>query len=400
LNRKDKNRLLALLSTAHSLNHSLFIVLPIYLTQVANEFGTTRETIGLVAAVSGFLYGAGSLVGGSLSDRLSEVKTITLSLMFAGLSTLLFLIAHDLLLFTVSMLLVSAGASLYHPTANSIISKIFQTNMAEAMGLHGTGGNIGYMFAPLITVALGDLWGWRSPWIFFGLLSTLVSVLVLKAPRISIKKNQSKVKVKEVIKVQGLLILLVYNVMVGLYFKGVDFIFPSFVDNRFSLTLPKETVSTLKGLALFSILAIGILGQWLGGKASDKFSSRKALITTSFFVSLSLFLLPTVSEPFLAISLFVPLYGIFFYAHQPALNSLAGLITPDTMRGTMYGILFFFSFGLGSASTAIATSMADRYSLNIAFYTLTAFSLAALLVSFLVPANRSTRNNNEKGDSR
>ena len=400
MNRKDKNRLLALLSTAHSLNHSLFIVLPIYLTQVANEFGTTRETIGLVAAVSGFLYGAGSLVGGSLSDRLSEVKTITLSLMFAGLSTLLFLIAHDLLLFTVSMLLVSAGASLYHPTANSIISKIFQTNMAEAMGLHGTGGNIGYMFAPLITVALGDLWGWRSPWIFFGLLSTLVSVLVLKAPRISIKKNQSKVKVKEVIKVQGLLILLVYNVMVGLYFKGVDFIFPSFVDNRFSLTLPKETVSTLKGLALFSILAIGILGQWLGGKASDKFSSRKALITTSFFVSLSLFLLPTVSEPFLAISLFVPLYGIFFYAHQPALNSLAGLITPDTMRGTMYGILFFFSFGLGSASTAIATSMADRYSLNIAFYTLTAFSLAALLVSFLVPANRSTRNNNEKGDSR
>jgi len=389
LNKGDKSLLLTLLSAAHSLNHSLFLVLPFYLFQVATEFGTTRETIGLVAAMSGFLYGAGSLLGGSLSDRLGEVKTITLSLAFAGSSTLIFLVAHDLSSFSLALLLVGAGASLYHPTANSVISKVFHTNMAEAMGIHGTGGNVGYMFAPLVTVALGDLWGWRYPWIFFGLLSVLVSLLILKTSRIPFKKNDANLKMRDVIKVQGLLILLAYNLLVGLYFKGVEFIFPSFVEDSFLPIFPREVISTLKGSAVFGIFAAGIFGQWLGGKASDRFGSRKALITTSFFVSLSLFILPTVSEPLLAVSLFVPLYGLFFYAHQPALNSLAGLITPDNMKGTMFGILFFFSFGLGSASTAIASSLAFAYNLDVAFYALLGFSLAALFLSLFSPSKRS-----------
>lgn len=249
--------------------------MPLYLFQVATEFGATTATIGLVAAISGFIYGAGSLLGGSLSDRLGEVKTITLSLAFAGSSTLIFIVARDLSTFSVALLLVGAGASLYHPTANSIISKVFQTNMAEAMGIHGTGGNVGYMFAPLVTVALGDLWGWRYPWIFFGLLSIIVSLLILKTSRISVKKNEVKVRLKDLVKVQGLPILLAFNMLAGLYYKGVDFIFPSFVETRFQPFFSKDVVSTLKGSAVFGMLAVGILGQWVGGKASDKFGSKK-----------------------------------------------------------------------------------------------------------------------------
>ena len=388
MEQRDKKLLLTLLSGAHSLNHSLFLVLPFFLFQVASEFGTTTETIGLIAAITGFIYGFGSLVGGPLSDKLGEVKTITLSLSVSGFSTLIFLIAHDIPSFSVAFLLVGIGAGLYHPTANSIISKMYQANMAEAMGLHGTGGNIGYMLAPLATAAIGNLWGWRYPWIFFGLLSVLVSILILKTKTPS-HKNTVKTKVKDVIKTPGLKTVLIYNMMVGLYFKGVDFIFPSFIAFRFSPIFQAEIVSALKGIAVFSLLAAGILGQWLGGKASDRFGSRTALIITSVFVSLSLFLLPTVPEAFVSLFLFVPIYGFFFYAHQPALNSLAGLITPNEMRGTMYGILFFFSFGLGSASTAIAASVAQRYDLNMAFYAIMFFSLIALLLSLFVPSNKT-----------
>jgi len=390
LNQEGKRLLLTLLSAAHSLNHSLFLVLPFFLYQVAIEFGTTPETIGLIAAIIGFIYGFGSLIGGPLSDRLGEVKTITLSLAFSGFSTLLFLVAHDLSSFSLAFLLIGVGASLYHPTANSIISKTFQTNMAEAMGLHGTGGNFGYMFAPLAIAAMGNLWGWRYPWILFGALSILIGVLILKTSKPLSTANTIKTRVKDVVKVSGLKTVLIYNLMVGLYFKGVDFIFPSFIAFRFDpiFVAEPEIVSALKGIAVFSLLGVGILGQWLGGKASDRFGSREALIIASVFVSLSLFLLPAVSQPYVSVALFVPLYGFFFYAHQPALNSLAGLITPQGMRGTMYGILFFFSFGLGSASTAIATSIAQRYDLNMAFYALMLFSLAALLLSLFIPSNK------------
>jgi len=191
LGEKGKGLLLTLLGAAHSLNHSLFLVLPLFLLDVVVEFSSTKETIGLIAAVTGFIYGAGSLVGGTLSDRLGEIKTITLSLALAGASTFIFLAARDLAMFSLGLLCMGAWASLYHPTANSIISKVFRDNMAEAMGLHGTGGNVGYMFAPLIAVATGSLWGWRYPLVLFGLLSICVSIMILKLPKVRVEKNQN-----------------------------------------------------------------------------------------------------------------------------------------------------------------------------------------------------------------
>ena len=383
-----KGLLLALLGAAHSLNHSLFLVLPLFLLDVVTEFSSTTESIGLIAAVSGFIYGAGSLVGGSLSDRLGEIKTITLSLALAGASTFIFLVARDLVVFSLGLLCMGAWASLYHPTANSIISKVFKANMAEAMGLHGTGGNVGYMFTPLITVAMGSLWGWRYPLLFFGLLSIVVSVLILKLPKVRVDGNQKGIKRVDVIKTPGLLTLLIYNLIAGLYFKGVEFIFPTFVQYRFTAFFEKGLIATIKGVAVFGIFAAGILGQWLGGKASDSFGSKKALIGTSTGVSLSMFLLLLMiaPQPILGVSLFVLLYGLCFYGHQPALNSLAGLVTPESMRGTMFGILFFFSFGLGSASTFIAAFFAENYSIESAFLVLMMFSVSALLLSFFAPS--------------
>jgi len=402
LGEKGRRLLLPLLGAAHSLNHSLFLVLPLFLWDVAKEFSSTIDTIGLIAAATGFIYGAGSLVGGSLSDRLGEIKTVTLSLALAGASTIIFFVARDLAVFSLGLLCVGTWASLYHPTANSIISKVFRANMAEAMGLHGTGGNVGYMFAPLITVAMGSLWGWRYPLLFFGLLSILVSILILKLPKVHVERNQGRVRSVDVIKTPGLLTLLTYNVLVGLYFKGVEFIFPTFVQLRFSEFFEKELIATIKGVAVFGIFAAGILGQWLGGKASDSFGSKRALIGTSIGVSLSMFLLLLLvsPQPILGVSVFVLLYGLCFYGHQPALNSLAGLITPGNMRGTMFGILFFFSFGLGSLSTFIAASFA-RYSLESAFLVLMIFSVVALLLSFFAPSHekRSKNNETERGES-
>ena len=64
--QQPKRSLLLFLGVAHSLNHSIFLVIPLYLTQIAQDLTTTIETIGFVVAVSGFIYGLGSLLGGPL----------------------------------------------------------------------------------------------------------------------------------------------------------------------------------------------------------------------------------------------------------------------------------------------------------------------------------------------
>ncbi len=376
--RKKESLLLALLGIAHSLNHSLFLVLPLYLTDVVNEFMTTKEAVGLMAAISGFIYGAGALVGGALSDRIGEVKTLFLSLALAGASTFIFPLAHGLLAFSVALICMSSWASLYHPTANSLISKVFRTNMAEAMGLHGTGGNVGFMFAPIVAVAIGNAWGWRYPLMLFGALSIIISALILRAADAPLT-GQVKVRTYDVVKAPGLWTLLAYNVAVGLYFKGVEFMLPTFLRHVFGFP------STLVATSVFLVLAIGILGQWIGGKASDSIGPKGALVTTSAGVPISLLLLLTIPNPSISVLSFVLIYGLCFYGHQPALNSFAGLITSEEMRGAAFGMLFFSSFGLGSISIAIASSLADRYGLEASFYVMMIFSTIALLSSFLTP---------------
>jgi len=50
---------LLLLGLAHSLNHSLFLVLPPLLEEITQDLGASYQAIGAVATVSFFLYGAG-----------------------------------------------------------------------------------------------------------------------------------------------------------------------------------------------------------------------------------------------------------------------------------------------------------------------------------------------------
>ena len=381
MEERKKRLLLALLGGAHSLNHSLFLVLPLFLLTIVNEFKTSVEIIGFVSGASYFIYGAGGIVGGQISDRIGEVNTITAGLALSGASTLIFLVAHDFTMLIIGLLLMAAFASVYHAIANSFISKIFQKNMAEAMGIHGTGGNIGYMLAPTIAVALGSTWGWRSSFLFFGIFSIILSILIFKISPLITEETRTQARIQDITRVPKLWTLILYNIAIGLFYKGLDFILPTFLENK---NLP----TIIMGSAVSAILAVGTLGQWISGKASDKWSSKNVLITTSAGTALGLLCLLTIPLPIVGILIFILVYGFSFYGHQPALNSLAGLITPDNLRGTVFGVLFFFSFGLGSVSTAIAGVLADRYSLNSALCIMTLFSFAAFLLSFLVPTEK------------
>ncbi|MFQ6074128.1 MAG: MFS transporter, partial [Candidatus Bathyarchaeia archaeon] len=96
MSEKGRNRLLVLLSAAHSLNHSLFLIAPPLLLIIMLDLETSKLALGIVGTASSFIYGIGSLVGGPLSDRVNEVKIIALCLAFAGASTLILLFANDI----------------------------------------------------------------------------------------------------------------------------------------------------------------------------------------------------------------------------------------------------------------------------------------------------------------
>jgi len=347
---------------------------------IVKETGASLQAMGLIATAGYFLYGAGALLGGTLSDLIGEARIVAVSLAFAGLSTFIFIISPSLIGFAIGLILMSAWASLYHPTANSLISKTFQSGMSEAMGIHGMGGSTGQVFAPIASVTLGILFGWRIPFVAIGVLCILSSLFFLKVPFERGKRSREKRDFLVVFKNPGLRSLLIYNITIGLYFRGTELFFPTFLVN--ARYFPLE----LAGLAATSILAAGILGQWLGGKGAKRYGSRRTIVASSIGVLASLLLLQAVNDPAISAIVFVALYGVSVYTAQPAANSITGYITPEEVRGIIFGIMFFAAFGLGSVSSSLGGFVADRYGLGAVFYLMGFFSLLSLLATFAIPS--------------
>jgi MFS family permease len=381
----EKNTQLALLGAAHSLNHSLFVITPPLMAMIMNTLGVTKLIIGSIATIASFIYGAGSLIGGPLGDKIGEAKTIILCLTLSGLSTFIMLAAasaSNTYAYIMALVLIAAWASFYHPTANCLISRVFTSNVGETMGLHGVGGTLGTVLTPTIAWFIGSIFGWAWAFVTFGVLSMLLALPFLKA----FKKTNCEVtntsSILNALKIRELWILLIFNVAIGLFMKGVELYFPIYLSTN------RNIDEMWASIALTLVLAAGVPGQWLGGKAADRFGSKRVLIVTSFGVCVSLLSILFVPVYVVGIALFIVFYGLSFYGHQPALNSLTGLLSPENQRGAVYGIFFFTSFGIGSLSQTLAGYIADAYGLDLAFGMFAAFAFAALLLSFKLPSNK------------
>ena len=388
---------LSLLGAAHSLNHSLFLVAPPLLIIIGqNLLGQNLEAnsfvLGVVGTITSLIYGTGSLVAGPLSDRTSEVKIISLALVLAGASTFLLLFARDIIVYSLALFLMAAWASLYHPTANSLISKEFHEQMGEAMGVHGLVASFGGMLTPIVAFVIGIAVDWRVSFIFFGVMSIIVG-LVISRNRSQAQKEQSTVGMLEVLRIKGLLTILAFNIAIGLYMKGVEYFLPTYLTLKSFQPLGEETAKIWAATAATLVLAGGVPGQWLGGRAADRLGSKKVLMTVSAGILAALLFLQFAPSTFafLGVAAFIVLYGLSFYGHQPALNSLTGIMTPPERRGAIYGIFFFTSFGLGSVSQVITGYYMRNYGVESSFYVLTVFAAIALVLSLIIPDKRANQ---------
>ena len=84
--KKDTIDLL-LLGVAHSLNHSLFLVIPPLLDNITKDLGASFGTMGLIGTITFLTYGSGALIGGPLIDRRGSLKIVRISIGLGGVLT-------------------------------------------------------------------------------------------------------------------------------------------------------------------------------------------------------------------------------------------------------------------------------------------------------------------------
>jgi MFS family permease len=275
------------------------------------------------------------------------------------------------------MFLMALWASFYHPTANGLIAKAFPENTGGSMGIHNAAGNLGQVLTPTVAFFLGITFSWRLSFIFFGGLSVLTALLLNRIDVNEDKMERNTTGYFEFIKTPGLWIILVYNIIVGSLFRSIDLFFPSF------LSAEKLYTGELAAIANSIILFFGVIGQLLGGRGSDQYGGQRVLILVTGGMLTSLFLL-LVFPTNIAVPLFVFVYGVSMFGHQPTVTNLVSKLSPKNQMGLAYGVMFFSAFGIGSISTSLSGWLADTFSLTAVFWGNLGLSVILFLISLLI----------------
>jgi len=367
------------LGAAHSLNHSLFLVLPPLLSNIATGLNVSFQTLGLVATVTFLIYGTGALAGGPLSDMIGSVKVARISVGLAGVSSLLFIVCTEIYVFSAAMFLMALWASFYHPTANKLIAQAFPKAPGNAMGIHNAAGNAGQVLTPTVAFLLGVAVDWRFSFVFFGILS-IATALIMN--RIVIAEDaptgMKKLEIREFLKIPNLWMLLLFNAFVGFIFRGVEVYFPTY------LRLGEGYTGEFAAISSSLILFFGIAGQLIGGRGSDKLGPTKLVLGSVSFVFVSLLFLLLFPTSFVSVVAFTIIYGVAVFAHQPSMTNLISRVTPRSLMGMSFGVMFFFSFGVGSIAAAVLGWLTDGYGVVFAFWSNAVVSAALLLLTIII----------------
>jgi len=200
--------------------------------------------------------------------------------------------------------------------------------------------------------------------------------------KISIEEDaptgRKKLAIGEFLRIPNLWQLLLFNALVGFIFRGVEVYFPTY------LRLGEGYSGEFAAIGSSLILFFGIAGQLIGGRGSDKVGPTKIVLGSVVVVLASLLLLLLAPTSYPVVVAFTFLYGVAVFAHQPSMTSLISRVTPRSLMGLSFGVMFFFSFGVGSIAAAVLGWLTDGYGVVYAFWANAIVAVALLGLTLLI----------------
>lgn len=363
------------------------------------EFQVSDTQLGLLSTAFLWIYGLFSLPGGYLADRFSRKSVIVFSLVVWSLVTWATAHAGSFSQLLTARALMGVSEACYLPAALALIADHHgERTRSLATGLHQSGLYTGVVLGGVLGGWIGEHYGWRPAFTLLGVVGLVYAVIAFfglkgKAsatvtPPIEVEAARDKLNflasVKELFSLRGFLILGVANSMAAIAFWIVYTWLPTYLYERFQMSLTGAGFS-----ATFYIQAASFAGIILGGMLADRWSSRdpRARVLTQVigFISAGTFLFVvgyTSSYVVLVIGLLV--FGLgrgFFDCNlMPVLCQIA----PNKLRATGYGIFNFASCLVGGTMAAVAGAMKNTLglggALQISALILCAAGLTLLLI--------------------
>jgi predicted MFS family arabinose efflux permease len=393
----EDNKIVLMASSAHLLTHAYMMIFPTVLVLIANDtaLGVTEYfQLGTIGTLCYALFGIGAIPSGILADRYGSKKMLSACLLISGLASVGAGLSYSVYPFVIAMMSLGLGASMYHPSGLSFISRNVQQK-GKAMGCHGVGGNIGLAIGPVVSGAAGAVWGWRSAFLIFGIAGVLLGMMVLRSsaqdqmipPHQAKPSHEPEGPSPAVLPV--LILFMVYgtSIMYGLVYRGTMMYFPKhFVHN---IGFAAGDVAKA-GLLVSMVSLVGILGQLWGGTLCDKLKRPEYVYLMVFVFTTPLFFAIWLLRDWalLRVSL---VFAPFFFAWQPIQNTLIAKYSVHKAHGISYGANFLLIMGVGSLAASFGGFITDHIGVAYVFASLGIISAVALVFVFTLLRKMAVR---------
>lgn len=363
---------------AHGIFHTYELSIPIFIVIWLDVFEVSAFVLGVVVSIGYGLIGIGAIPSGLLSDAYGSRQLIVASVIGMGGGFFLLALAPNVFVLMIAIIVWGVAASIYHPAGLSLISRGAK-NRGTVFAYHGVGGNIGTAFGPLLTALMLLFFDWR------------IVVVALTVPAIAVVAFGSMIEFDEtaataadggtdgadgeddspmtlesiiadsrLLFTTGFLLTFAAIMTYGVYYRGLLTFLPDMIGS-----LPQFGTYEILGqeaepaqYIYTGILMIGILGQYAGGRITDRVRTEYAFFSTMFALGVLAFVfIPSVEWGLVPFLLVCAALGFCLYATAPIYQVVIAEYAAADVHGLSYGYAYLGMFGFGAAGAALAGSL-------------------------------------------
>jgi MFS family permease len=334
----------------------------VFLPLLTNEFGWSRESLGLSVAVGLVLYGLAGPFVGSLINRIGTRNTAIIGLVLIALSAAVGTTVTNEITFALWWGAVSGlGTGVVGGVLGAAVAmRWFVARRGFVQGIFGAATSAGQLlFVPLLAL-IGAAQGWRAASLLLAAITALLIIPVVwlvrtdpadvgltpyggEAPPPNTAHAEAGV-MRRAVRTPDFWLLASTFFICGATSNGLigTHLMAHALEHGFTTDVAAGVLALMGTMNFIGTLASG----WL----TDRYSPRLLLAAYYGFRGLSLLFLPFVHDP-LQLSIFAVLFGLDYIATVPPTVALTSEVFGARNVGLVYGWIFF-AHQMGAAIAA------------------------------------------------
>ena len=367
-------------SCGHFLNDVMQSMLPAIYPILRENYGLTFLQIGIITAVYQLIGSILQPIIGFYTDKKPSPYSLPCASAATMIGLLLLANAHHYYILLIGSAFVGLGSSIFHPEASRVARLASGGKYGFAQSIFQVGGNCGSAIGPIIAalfISQQQRIGWLSFLAFFGII---ILFFVSRWYANNLKRRLTKKSVSQENRLPKAKVRNAIFVLVGLMFA--KYVYMASMQNYYMFyTMEKFGISLHQAQLLLFLYLGGIaVGTIFGGPIGDRVGARTVIWVSILGVFPFTVILPFVSLPLTAI--LTVIIGVILASAFPAIVVFAQELMPGKV-GTVAGLFFGLSFGIGALSSAALGRVMDLIGSQAMFEICSYMPLLGLIAVFL-----------------